>query len=154
MAVNTVGNVLQPVGGPAGPPLALFGRASILGDATGGSSIIRFTLPAGFLWMPRFAICDVVSAQVGICRILNADETLPAGTTGFSETFTGQAALGVATNVVRFPPLLLQNVRRAADIELLTANVDTETNIMYLRCLRWDPSAAPAAWQAFWTTPP
>lgn len=152
MAVNNLANAVQPTG-ITGPPRVFVGRTTLLGDASGGLQTIRFQLDPGFLWMPRFVSCNVVTAQAAVVRMLDTDDIVGASLVTYQQQVTPAAVAGSAPFTVIFPSMLIQTTRVTCDIELVTANVDGDTNEFYIRALQWDKNSPPAAWQAFLTSP-
>ncbi len=152
MAVNSLANALQPTG-ITGPPRIFVGRQTLLGDATGGLSTIRFQLPAGFLWMPRWCSANVITAHSAAVRMLDTSDIVGNSAITYQRQLTTIVASGSAPFVFNFPAMLVQTVRVICDIELVTANVDGDTNTFYLEALQWDKNTPPQAWAAFFTSP-
>jgi len=152
VSVASTGNELQPAG-ITGPPDVMVGRATVVGDVSGGTAQISFNLPAGFLWMPRWTTVNTASAQASIIRMNNTDDVVAGATFTFAEAFTTVLFGGQAVSTIELPAFLIKTVIQAATLELFLTNVDGETSEMYVRALRWDKNSPPEAWLAFLTSP-
>jgi len=156
VSVSTLLNALQPTG-ITGPPEVMFGLATVTGDASGGTAILSFVIPPGFMWMPQLVSFQAVASDALDYEIALIDLEDNAPASSFEYTITREiAAVTTIETADAFilPRMLIKVTNRNSVIRCRTANVTTVVYRMYVRMLRWPKNAQPEAWQAFLVAPP